>query len=84
MVFFFFCAFFFSANGSCFFIFSICSRSIAWFSDRCCILLCMSENASFSISMSFFTYPKLADMFFSICFVDFSMMLDGFDVYKVL
>ena len=33
----------------------ISSRSIAWFRDKCWTLSWMSEKASFSISMSFFT-----------------------------
>ena len=62
----------------------ISSRSIAWFRDRCWTLSLRSENASLSMSMSFLTAPKLADTFFSIWFVDFSMILYGFDIYKVL
>jgi len=44
----------------------------------------MSENASLSISMSFFTAPKLADTFFSIWLVVFCMIFYDFDIYKVL
>ena len=64
--------------------FSICSRRVAWFMLRCWILSLRSENASLSMSMSFFTWPKLADTFLSIWFVDFSIILERFNIYKVL
>jgi len=72
----------FSVVSSCF-NFLISSRSIAWFRDRCWTLSWRSENASLSISISFFTYPKLAETFLSTCFVDFSIRLDGLEVYKI-
>ena len=62
----------------------ISSRSIAWFNDRCWTLSWRSENASLSMSMSFFTLAKLADTFFSIWVVDFSILFYDFDIYKVL
>jgi hypothetical protein len=37
-----------------------------------------------SINMSFFTLAKLAETFFSICSVDFSIIFHDFDIYKVL
>lgn len=46
--------------------FAISSRRVAWFMDKCWILSLRSENASLSISMSFFTLAKLAETFFSI------------------
>ena len=64
--------------------FSTSSRSIVWFRERCWTFSWMSENASLSMSMSFFTAPKLADTFFSIWVVVFCMILYGFDIYKVL
>jgi len=62
----------------------ISSRSIAWFRDRCWTLSWRSEKASLSMSMSFLTLAKLADTFFSIWVVDFSMLLYGIDIYKLL
>lgn len=62
----------------------ICSSSIAWFKERCWTLSWRSENASLSMSMSFFTLAKLAETFFSIWLVVFSMILYEFDIYKVL